>query len=36
MDPRDCQHRVLRLVTLEDSETIHNVFFDRGYREDPP
>lgn len=35
-DPRDGQQRVLRLVTLDDGETIHNAFFDRGYREDPP
>jgi hypothetical protein len=35
-DPRDCQVRVLRVVTLDDGETIHNAFFDRGYREDPP
>lgn len=34
IDPRDSQSRVLRLVTLEDGETIHNAFFDRGYRED--
>jgi hypothetical protein len=33
-DPRDGQVRVLRIVTLEDGETIHNAFFDRGYRED--
>ena len=24
--------RVLRVVTLEDGETIHNAFFDRGFR----
>jgi hypothetical protein len=35
-DPRDGQRRVLRIVTLDDDETIHNAFFDRGYREDPP
>ncbi len=35
-DPRTGQVRVLRLVTLEDGETLHNAFFDRGYREAPP
>ncbi len=35
-DPRDGQERVLRVVTLEDGETVHNAFFDRGYREAPP
>jgi hypothetical protein len=35
-DPRNGQPRVLRIVTLDDGETIHNAFFDRGYREDTP
>lgn len=26
--------RILRVVTLEDGETLHNAFLDRGYRED--
>jgi len=26
--------RILRVVTLEDGETIHNAFLDRSYRED--
>ena len=26
--------RVLRVVTLDDGETIHNAFFDRGFRRD--
>jgi hypothetical protein len=26
--------RVLRVVVLQDGETVHNAFFDRGYRED--
>jgi hypothetical protein len=26
--------RILRVVTLEDGETIHNAFLDRRYRED--
>lgn len=33
-DPRDANVRVLRIVTLSDGETIHNAFFDRGYRDD--
>ena len=28
--------RVLRVVTLDDSETIHNAFFDRRFRKDKP
>jgi len=27
--------RVLRVVALEDGETVHNAFFDRTYREEP-
>ena len=31
------KRRVLRVVTLEDGETVHNPFFDRGFRlEDTP
>ncbi len=36
VDPRDGSRRVLRVVTLEDGETIHNAFFDRGFRKDRP
>jgi hypothetical protein len=32
--PGEAQPRFLRVVTLEDGETIHNAFFDRGFRED--
>jgi hypothetical protein len=32
-DPRDGQRRVLRIVTLDDRETVHNAFYDRSYRE---
>ncbi|MCY4431331.1 MAG: hypothetical protein OXC11_13195 [Rhodospirillales bacterium] len=28
--------RILRVVTLADGETVHNAFFDRGYRRDEP
>jgi hypothetical protein len=30
----DAQTRYLRVVTLEDGETVHNAFFDRNFRED--
>ena len=30
------QPRYLRVVTLEDGETIHNAFFDRNFREVGP
>jgi len=35
-DPPDGQVRILRVVTPDDGETIHNAFFDRGYRGDLP
>jgi hypothetical protein len=28
--------RYLRVVTLEDGETVHNAFFDRNFREGQP
>jgi hypothetical protein len=34
--PGDTQPRFLRIVMLEDGETIHNAFFDRNFREDAP
>ena len=27
----EAQNRALRVVTLEDRETVHNAFFDRGF-----
>ena len=33
--PGESQPRVLRVVTLEDGETVHNAFFDRSFREEP-
>jgi hypothetical protein len=30
----DSQARYLRVVTLEDGETVHNAFFDRNFREE--
>jgi hypothetical protein len=32
--PGEARPRVLRVVTLQDGETIHNAFFDRNFRED--
>lgn len=32
--PGEAEMRILRVVTLEDGETIHNAFLDRGFRED--
>jgi hypothetical protein len=34
LDARDGQERVLRVVTLEDGETVHNAFFDRDFVRD--
>jgi hypothetical protein len=34
--PGEARPRFLRIVTLEDAETIHNAFFDRNFREDAP
>jgi hypothetical protein len=31
----ETEARVLRVVTLEDGETVHNAFFDRSFREEP-
>jgi hypothetical protein len=28
--------KYLRVILLEDGETIHNVFFDRGFKEEQP
>jgi hypothetical protein len=32
----DGASHVLRVVTLEDGETVHNAFFDRNFRRDGP
>ena len=34
--PGESAPRVLRVVTLADGETVHNAFFDRGFRKDEP
>ncbi len=36
VDPRDGKTRYLRVVTLDDAETIHNAFFDRDFDGDKP
>jgi hypothetical protein len=33
VDPRDGKTRFLRVVTLEDGETVHNAFFDRDFED---
>jgi hypothetical protein len=35
-DARDGKLRILRVVTLEDGETVHNAFFDRNFMKDRP
>jgi calcineurin-like phosphoesterase family protein len=35
-DSRDGRERVLRVVTLDDGETVRNAFFDRDFKEDLP
>ncbi|WP_371421511.1 hypothetical protein [Tardiphaga sp.] len=32
----EARPRYLRVVTLNDGETVHNAFFDRNFREDAP
>jgi hypothetical protein len=32
--PGDVSPRFLRVITLEDGKTVHNAFFDRGFREE--
>ena len=34
--PGESFTRILRVVTLEDGETIHNAFFDRTFGRGPP
>ena len=36
MRPGDDRRRILRVITLADGETVHNAFFDRGFRKDRP
>ena len=31
--PGEARPRFLRIVTLDDGETVHNAFFDRNFRE---
>lgn len=32
--PGEAETRILRVVMLEDGETLHNAFLDRGFRRD--
>jgi hypothetical protein len=34
--PGEAETRILRVVTLEDGETLHNAFVDRNFRKDAP
>ena len=34
--PGEAKQRYLRVVTLEDGETVHNAFFDRDFSKDGP
>ena len=34
--PDEGKIRILRVVTLDDGQTIHNAFFDRGFRKEEP
>jgi hypothetical protein len=34
--PNELEPRILRVITLEDGETLHNAFPDRNFREDAP
>jgi hypothetical protein len=35
-DPRDGEIRALRVILLEDGETLHNAFYDRDFTEAEP
>jgi riboflavin biosynthesis pyrimidine reductase len=32
----ETETRILRVITLEDGQTLHNAFIDRNFREDTP
>ena len=34
--PNENLRRILRVITLADGETVHNAFFDRGFRMEGP
>ena len=34
--PDETESRILRVITLEDGETLHNAFLDRNFRKDEP
>ena len=33
--PGEANERILRVITLDDGETLHNAFIDRNFREEP-
>ncbi|HLG83594.1 MAG TPA: hypothetical protein VKY22_21475 [Bradyrhizobium sp.] len=35
-DAGDGKERILRAITLDAGETVHNAFFDRNFRKDKP
>lgn len=35
-EPDAPRPRFLRVITLDDEETVHNAFFDRNFREEEP
>jgi len=35
-DPRDGERRAMRIILLEDGETVHNAFYDRDFTEIEP
>lgn len=34
--PNESETRILRVITLEDGETLHNAFLDRNFRAEAP
>ncbi len=36
IDTRDGKERILKVVTLDDGETLHNAFFDRDFWKEGP
>lgn len=36
IEPETMRSRFLRVITLDDGETVHKAFFDRNFREEEP
>ena len=32
LESMPCREKYLRVILLQDAETVHNAFFDRGYK----